>query len=73
MEMKKKVGETAGIVWHYLQTHGRTSVTKLVSDVSYEAKVEKNTIYMAIGWLAREDKIDFHFESADKRCDLWLK
>lgn len=71
--MDKKIGEAAGVVWRYLQKHGKTPVTKLVSDVCFEAKLEKNTIYMAIGWLAREDRLHFHHDTVDKRCDVWLK
>ncbi|MEM2933818.1 MAG: winged helix-turn-helix domain-containing protein [Methanocellales archaeon] len=71
--MEHKIGETAGIVWRYLQKHGRTPITKLISDVSFEAKIEKNTVYMAIGWLARENKLNFSFDSLERRCDVWLK
>ncbi|MEM2925023.1 MAG: winged helix-turn-helix domain-containing protein [Halobacteria archaeon] len=71
--MEQKIGETAGIVWHYLQKHERTSITKLVSDVSFEAKIEKSIVYMAIGWLARENKINFSCNSLERKCELWLK
>jgi hypothetical protein len=71
--MEQKIGETAGTVWHYLQKHGKTSITKLVSDVSFEAKVEKNIIYMAVGWLARENKLNFSCDRVERKCMLWLK
>lgn len=69
--MEQKIGETAGIVWHYLNTRGRTPITKLVADVSFEAKVEKNIVYMALGWLARENKLNFSY--VEKGCEVWLK
>ncbi len=70
--MEQEIGAISGVVWRYLYKHGKTSITKLVADVSFEAKIEKSIVYMAIGWLAREGKLNFVF-SADKRCDVSLK
>lgn len=71
--MEKKIGEAAGIAWRYLRERGKTPITRLVSDICFEARIEKNIVYMVIGWLAREDKLNFSFDSVGNRCDIWLK
>lgn len=47
------IGETAGAVWRVLDQQGPLSMTKLVKTVG----VHHDTVMQAIGWLAREDKI----------------
>lgn len=54
--MKDRIGEVAGYVWHYLEDHGETSVTSIVNDVD----VPNTKVYMAIGWLTQEGKIEFN-------------
>ncbi len=49
------IGETAGEIWRILQDEKNLSVSSLVSRV----KQPKSIAYMAIGWLAREDKLAF--------------
>lgn len=51
--MLKEVGETAGKVWHFLKNNGEKSITQL-------KEVESNQLLLnlALGWLAREDKIN---------------
>jgi hypothetical protein len=53
--MKDKIGETAGRVWQVLQEHDNLDVTRLAKLV----KEKEALIHQAIGWLAREDKIEF--------------
>jgi len=48
------VGETAGVVWRALSANGPMSVAKLVKT----AGEPRDTVMQALGWLAREDKID---------------
>jgi len=47
------IGETAGMVWHALSEHGPMSLTKLVKQIA----TPHDTVMQAIGWLAREGKI----------------
>ncbi|MDD4051700.1 MAG: winged helix-turn-helix domain-containing protein [candidate division Zixibacteria bacterium] len=54
--MKDRIGETAGKVWQALQEHGNLDVPRLAKQVGEK----EGMIHMAVGWLAREDKIDFH-------------
>lgn len=49
-----QVGETAGAVWKSLDKHGAMSLAKLVERVGGN----RDLVMQAIGWLAREDKLD---------------
>ncbi len=53
--MKNEIGELAGNVWELLNKKGPMTLTQL------KKSVNKNdfTLHAAIGWLAREDKLDF--------------
>ena len=53
--MFHSVGDTAGEIWKLLKVEGPLSV----SAVAEKTKRPKSTVYMAIGWLAREDKVAF--------------
>jgi hypothetical protein len=48
-----EIGEAAGKVWSYLDSHGQTTVAKLKAG----AKLPDDLLQQAIGWLAREGKI----------------
>ena len=48
-----KIGETAGKVWKFLEEEGEASLTQIKKGV----KADPNLILEAIGWLAREDKV----------------
>ncbi len=48
-----RIGETAGKVWHYLNEHGPRPLTTL----SRELGEPRDLVMLAVGWLAREDKI----------------
>jgi hypothetical protein len=54
--MTAKVGETAGKVWHVLKTDGEMSAAQLKKATG----VDDKTLWMALGWLAREDKLSFN-------------
>ena len=57
--MKEKVIETAGKTWRYLGQNGQTNVAKLG-----RALKEKDAIVLqALGWLAREDKINYSIKN----------
>ena len=48
-----QVGETAGMVWKALVDRGALSMAKLVKAVGEP----RDAVMLALGWLAREDKI----------------
>jgi hypothetical protein len=47
------IGQTAGKVWSFLEEKGEANLTQIKKGV----KVDPNLILQAIGWLAREDKL----------------
>ncbi len=53
-----EIGEAAGKVYRYLDTHGPSSLTAVERGVG-EAR---SVVMMAVGWLAREGKIEFRRE-----------
>lgn len=50
----QQIGETAGAVWHTLNSQGPLSLTKLVKAVG----APRDLVMQAVGWLAREGKVD---------------
>jgi hypothetical protein len=54
--MIQEIGETAGKVWKFLNEKGETNLTQLKKGV----KADPNLILQAIGWLAREDKLQIN-------------
>lgn len=64
--MDKRIGELAGEVWEYLEENGETSLTK----VSNSFDAPKSKVDMAIGWLAKEEKLDFIEKARGKAVKL---
>lgn len=58
-------GANAGLVWSSLSKAGRMSIKELKKET--KIKAEKD-IYAALGWLAREGKID----SAEKDGEIYV-
>jgi len=54
MDMKSTVGETAGKIWEALSHDGPQTVTQLQKKINGSSEV----VNLALGWLAREDKVD---------------
>jgi winged helix-turn-helix protein DUF2582 len=50
----QQIGETAGSVWHALNENGSLSLAKLVERVGGN----RDLVMQAVGWLAREGKIE---------------
>jgi len=54
MKKKDQIGTNAGIIWRRLEADlTDTKVPRLIK----ECRIKKDDFYMALGWLAREDKI----------------
>lgn len=53
--MKEKIIETAGKTWRFLGQNGQTNVRQLAKSL----KEKDEVALQALGWLAREDKIDY--------------
>src|SRR5690554_7868412 len=64
---KKSIGTNAGIIWNLLNNNQKWSIQQL-RDASGLSEEE---IYTAIGWLARENKIEMD-NSVEGRQDYYL-
>lgn len=53
--MKDTVGYTAGNIWSLLEEYEQVSLSKVPKMLDEKDSV----VYQAIGWLAREDKINY--------------
>jgi Mn-dependent DtxR family transcriptional regulator len=58
--VKNKIGETAGKIWKVLKKKGEVNVAQLPKLLNEKSAV----VYQALGWLAREDKIDYQIKAA---------
>jgi hypothetical protein len=57
------IGQNAGVLWKLLNTKGPQNITNLKK----LSRVDEKQLYLALGWLAREDKVKF---IQDKRAVL---
>ena len=62
-----KIGETAGKIYQQLKQKNAATPTELIKAV----KVPYDELQMALGWLARENKIKF--EKVKNRLKIMLK
>jgi hypothetical protein len=58
--MITKIGENAGLVWGALQ-NGAQGLKALKK----ATKLKNEDLYLALGWLAREGKLNFEEKEAD--------
>ena len=54
--MKTTIGEMAGRVWKVLGEKEAIAVSRLPQILKEKGEI----VYQALGWLAREGKVDFH-------------
>ncbi len=52
--METKIGDVAGTIWHHLSEHGEMSLSKLKQGT----KLSDQLLFMGLGWLAREEKLN---------------
>jgi winged helix-turn-helix protein DUF2582 len=64
--MEAEIGDAAGTIWQYLDKHGETTPSSLRQRV----KLPEQIVLMAIGWLAREGKLNFVREGRIVKVDL---
>jgi len=64
--MNEQLGETAGLVWRYLKENGETTIPKLTKNLN----LDEFLVGAALGWLAREDKIDLYVKGRSKAAKL---
>jgi hypothetical protein len=61
-----QIGKTAGVVWKTLAESGPLTLAKLVKTVGEP----RDMVMQAIGWLAREDKLDIVDERRSRVISL---
>jgi hypothetical protein len=61
-----QIGELAGEVWHILDQKGPMSIAKLVK----EADAPRDMVMQALGWLAREDKLNIEGDAKTRLISL---
>ncbi len=66
METREQVGVTAGKVWHVLNDSGPQTVVQLKKKLNGSGEL----VSFALGWLAREDKIDILQEKKNLKVIL---
>jgi len=64
--MSDTIGNAAGIIWEYLDKNGSTSVSK----VTKETDLSRTDAQRAIGWLAKEGKLEFEIEGRTELLSL---
>ena len=65
---KNTIGSHAGIIWNLLNNNKRWEY----SDLKKESGLSDRDLNAAIGWLAREDKIQFESSCMDGKEYLFL-
>ena len=64
--MNEEIGRMAGAIWKTLDANGEMTLTRLKKETA-----AGSTLFdWAIGWLAREDKIELTFEKRSFRVCL---
>src|SRR3972149_4352347 len=63
---KGKIGQDAGIIWQEIDAHGEMSATELKKSTKMDIK----DIYLALGWLARENKVFFNTKKGELYISL---
>lgn len=66
MDIKQEVGETAGKVWQVLNDEGPQTLAQLKRKLDDSSEL----LSLAMGWLAREDKVDIIREKRSLRVAL---
>lgn len=61
-----EIGKTAGDVWKVLHQEGEVTLNKLKKSVP----VKDEVLYMALGWLAREDQLNFNTTGRTTRISI---
>jgi len=64
--LKPEIGKTAGEVWKYLGKKGQTALNELPNKVN----AHPDHVHQAIGWLARENKVQFTKEGRTTYVEL---
>ena len=64
--MTQTIGQVAGEIWQFLKENPQSSLDR----INKQLKLEQTVFCMALGWLAREDKIAFEGQDKDLTVSL---
>ena len=64
--MITEIGITAGDIWHYLDEHGKSSLSQIIKSIDTDGE----RILMSIGWLAREGHVIIEKQGQDYQVYL---
>jgi hypothetical protein len=62
-----EIGEAAGRLWHVLDVKGPQTVAKLVKEMD---DIPRDVVMQAMGWLAREDKLEMEEDGRTRIVSL---
>jgi len=57
-----EIGRKAGRIWEYLYLNGECSIAELKKKL----KMNNKDLYLALGWISREDKIAFYEKEGEQ-------
>ena len=63
---KNDIGINAGVIWHLLSENGELSIREIGELTSFREAF----IYLALGWLSRENKIHFYEKNGTVYVEL---
>ena len=64
--MQESIVEAAGKIWYYLNENGEVTTKKLQRDLD----LNDNFINMGLGWLSREDKVNYSKKGSYTKVSL---
>jgi Mn-dependent DtxR family transcriptional regulator len=64
--MQEKIGEVAGRIWKLLEEKDKVSISQIPKSL----KETDAITYQALGWLAREGKIEYHTQKTKTSVSL---
>jgi hypothetical protein len=64
--MQALIDSAAGTIWRYLNEHGEITLSKLKQGT----KLSDQLLFASIGWLAREEKLNFATQGRSVRVCL---
>lgn len=64
--MITEIGIVAGDIWHYLDQHKTSKLSKIVAGIDKD----RNLVLMSLGWLAREGHVIMEQEGNDYTITL---
>ncbi len=66
VEINGQVGEAAGKIWHFLNDNGPQTLAQIKKKLNGSGEL----VVFALGWLAREEKVDISQEKKSFKVTL---